>query len=138
MSKFRRGEWSNWAGNQRMRPVAFERPETESELSSLVERAHGRRQKVKAVGTGHSFTSTALTDGYLVDMSNLGQLVAVDRDAMTVTVGAGITIADLNVTQPRRHRLPDDQRGHLDVHPWHRQSLQRLGRAGSGAPPRDR
>lgn len=98
MSQVRRGVWSNWAGNQRMRPISIARPESEQELSSLVERANSHRQKVKAVGTGHSFTSTALTDGHLVDMSNLGQLVAVDRDAMTVTVGAGITIADLNVT----------------------------------------
>ena len=98
MARIRRGEWRNWAGNQRMRPVTIECPKSEQELSSVVERAHSRRQKVKAVGTGHSFTSTALTDGHLVDMSGLGRLIAVDRDASTVTVGAGITISDLNQT----------------------------------------
>lgn len=92
MARLRRGVWSNWAGNQRCRPENVEQPTTEDELASIV----ARSRRVKPVGTGHSFTGAALTDGRLVDMSGLRRLVDVDRANGTVTVEAGITIADLN------------------------------------------
>lgn len=92
MATVRRGVWSNWAGNQRIRPEGFDRPATEDQLAALV----GSARRVRAVGTGHSFTGAALTEGRLVSMDHLRRLVAVDREAGTVTVEAGITIADLN------------------------------------------
>ena len=92
MATVRRGVWSNWAGNQSIRPEGFDRPTNEDQLASLVSSA----RRVRAVGTGHSFTGAALTDGRLVSMDDLRRLVAVDREAGTVTVEAGITIADLN------------------------------------------
>lgn len=92
MATVRRGVWSNWAGNQSIRPESFDRPTNEDQLASLVSSA----RRVRAVGTGHSFTGAALTDGRLVSMDDLRRLVAVDREAGTVTVEAGITIADLN------------------------------------------
>lgn len=92
MATVRRGVWSNWAGNQSIRPEGFDRPTNEDQLASLVSSA----RRVRAVGTGHSFTGAALTDGRLVSMDDLRRLVAIDRGAGTVTVEAGITIADLN------------------------------------------
>ena len=92
MATVRRGVWSNWAGNQSIRPEGFDRPTNEDQLASLVSSS----RRVRAVGTGHSFTGAALTDGRLVSMDDLRRLVAVDREAGTVTVEAGITIADLN------------------------------------------
>jgi len=61
-----------------------------------VRRAAEARRTVKAIGSGHSFTSTAVTDGEMIRLDHLRRLVAVDRAASTVTVEAGITIADLN------------------------------------------
>lgn len=92
MARVRRGVWTNWAGNQRIRPEGFDQPVSENDVASLVSSA----RRVRAVGTGHSFTGAALTDGRLVSMSHLRRLVAVDREAGTITVEAGITIADLN------------------------------------------
>ena len=62
MGTIRRGRWTNWAGNQTARPASIENPATEADVVRIVERAAERGTRVKAVGTGHSFTSTALTD----------------------------------------------------------------------------
>ena len=97
MSNIRRGVWTNWAGNQTARPSAVHRPANEDELSAIVSRAANDRTTVKALGSGHSFTATSVTTGAMIDMSRLGRLIAVDRAASTVTVEAGITIADLNL-----------------------------------------
>ena len=97
MSNIRRGVWTNWAGNQTARPSAVHRPANEDELSAIVSRAANDRTTVKALGSGHSFTATSVTTGAMIDMSRLSRLIAVDRAASTVTVEAGITIADLNL-----------------------------------------
>ena len=59
--------WSNWAGNQRCR-VPVMRPTSEPELCRIVADAASAGLTVKAVGAGHSFTDTALTDGILLDL----------------------------------------------------------------------
>ncbi|MEK8172784.1 FAD-binding protein [Streptomyces sp. M19] len=45
--------------------------------------------RVKAVGTGHSFTATAATDGLQIRPERLVGIRALDRAAGTVTVAAG-------------------------------------------------
>jgi L-gulonolactone oxidase len=51
---------------------------------------------VKVVGAGHSFTDIACTSGYQVHLDRYNRVLAVDRDAATVTVQSGITLAELN------------------------------------------
>lgn len=97
VGRLRGNSWSNWAGNQTARPHVIERPSDEDAVVEIVRRAIDTGRTVKAVGTGHSFTSTALTSGHLVIMDSLRRIIDVDRSAGTVTVGAGITIGDLNL-----------------------------------------
>jgi L-gulono-1,4-lactone dehydrogenase len=87
--------WRNWAGNQQCAPYAVERPRSEPEVVALVQAAAEAGRRVKVVGSGHSFTGIACTDGHMVDLSDYRRVVAHDRDARTVTVQAGITLADL-------------------------------------------
>ena len=88
--------WRNWAGNQQSHPLSIEEPRTVSELASLVAEASSRGEKVKAVGSGHSFTSAAATDGRMVRLDNLTGISQVDRTKNQVTVGAGTRLSDLN------------------------------------------
>jgi len=71
-------------------------PRTVSELASLVAEASSRGEKVKAVGSGHSFTSAAATDGRMVRLDNLTGISQVDSTKNQVTVGAGTRLSDLN------------------------------------------
>ena len=88
--------WRNWARNQVARPLSIEAPETEDEVALLVARAAERGETVKVVGSGHSFTSAAVTDGRMLRVDRLKGIRSVDTDSMTVTVGAGTSLTDLN------------------------------------------
>ena len=93
--------WSNWAGNQRANPMSVESPRDLAELAGVVERAASRGERVKVVGSGHSFTPAAVTDGRLVRVDALSGIRSIDRGRGTVTVGAGTTLADLNLLLAR-------------------------------------
>ena len=83
--------WSNWTGDQRCAPAAIARPESEAELAAVV-RAAAARGPVRAVGSGHSFTDAACTDGTMVDLSRMQGVLDAEPEEACVTVEAGITL----------------------------------------------
>ena len=96
MARPRKPVWSNWAGNQSCSPAAINRPTTEHDLVRVVKEAAAAERRVKVVGSGHSFTDIALTDGVLIDMVQYDQLLGFDQERRTVTVQAGIPLSRLN------------------------------------------
>ena len=94
--------WTNWAGNQAMSPVRVVSPGTVDEVSRAVRAAERNRLRVKAIGSGHSFTGIGLTDGVLVRMDRLDALIGVDHDTCRVTVQGGMPLHRLNATLARR------------------------------------
>ncbi|MEV6022139.1 D-arabinono-1,4-lactone oxidase [Streptomyces sp. NPDC052036] len=95
------GTWRNWAGNITARPLREITPASVEELSDAVRRAAEDGLKVKAVGTGHSFTAAAATDGVLIRPQLLAGIRAIDRTAGTVTVEAGTPLKRLNAALAR-------------------------------------
>ncbi|WP_409469221.1 D-arabinono-1,4-lactone oxidase [Streptomyces sp. HC307] len=95
------GTWRNWGGTVTARPVRAVMPASVEELSAAVARAAEDGLKVKAVGTGHSFTSIAATDGVLIRPQLLTGIRNIDRDAGTVTVEAGTPLKRLNMALAR-------------------------------------
>lgn len=89
--------WTNWAGNQTARPRSWERPTSVGQLAEIVRDAAQQSRRVKVVGSGHSFTATAIADDVLVDLSGMKGVGIVDAAAGQVEVAAGTTIAELNV-----------------------------------------
>ena len=89
--------WRNWAGNQKANPVSIVAPRSVGELAALVASASGKGQKVKAVGSGHSFTSAAATNGRMIRLENLSGILHIDHASCQVTVGAGTRLSDLNM-----------------------------------------
>ncbi|WP_060177882.1 D-arabinono-1,4-lactone oxidase [Streptomyces sp. IMTB 1903] len=88
--------WRNWAGNVTATPTRVVTPASVGELQEAVRRAAADGLRVKAVGTGHSFTAAAATDGVLVRPQALAGIRSIDRAAGTVTVAAGTALKDLN------------------------------------------
>ncbi|MER6783927.1 D-arabinono-1,4-lactone oxidase [Streptomyces sp. NPDC000658] len=95
------GTWRNWGGNVVARPAREVTPASVDELAEAVRRAAEDGLKVKAVGTGHSFTSIAATDGVLIRPQLLTGIRKIDRDDMTVTVEAGTPLKRLNLALAR-------------------------------------
>jgi L-gulono-1,4-lactone dehydrogenase len=95
------GTWRNWGGTVASRPVREVTPASVDELADAVRGAAEDGLKVKAVGSGHSFTSIAATDGVLIRPQLLTGIRSIDRDAMTVTVEAGTPLKRVNVALAR-------------------------------------
>jgi L-gulono-1,4-lactone dehydrogenase len=124
----RSGTWRSWAGNVTARPVREVTPASVEELSAAVRQAAEDGLKVKAVGTGHSFTAAAATDGVLIRPQLLTGIREIDREAGTVTVEAGTPLKRLNGALARgpvahehgRHHGADGVRRDQHRHPRHR------------------
>jgi xylitol oxidase len=74
----------NWAGNHTYRAERVVRPTSTDELQDLVARA----ERVRALGSRHSFTDLTDTDGLLVSLADLPPELALDESARTVSVSA--------------------------------------------------
>ncbi|HEY4462834.1 MAG TPA: D-arabinono-1,4-lactone oxidase [Streptosporangiaceae bacterium] len=86
------GRPANWARN-----VVFsgqvERPSSVPELRDIV----GRGERVRALGSGHSFNRIADTTGVLVSTAGLPPEVEIDKERAVVRVAAGVRYGDLAV-----------------------------------------
>ena len=88
--------WQNWAGNQTMHPTAVERPSSVEDVVRAVKEAAAADRRVKAIGSGHSFTGIGLTDGVLLRLDRLARLVGVDTATGRVVVEGGLPLHRLN------------------------------------------
>jgi FAD-linked oxidoreductase len=84
------------------RPASIVHPVGEDELCRVVKDAAAAGQTVKAVGAGHSFTATAVTEGWLVVLDRYDRVLDVDTVNYRITVQAGITLSSLNDELDRR------------------------------------
>jgi xylitol oxidase len=81
----------NWAGNVEFSAADVHRPGSVAELQGIVAGA----ERVRALGSGHSFNRIADTDRALVRLDGLPQVVRLVPDRRTVTVSAGMRYAEV-------------------------------------------
>jgi L-gulono-1,4-lactone dehydrogenase len=105
--------WRNWAGNQEARPAKVVAPVDAAGVADAVTAAVVGGRHVKAVGSGHSFTGVAVTDGHMVRLDRMADLLAVDRETGLVTVQAGMPIHRLNAVLAE-HGLAMTNLGDID------------------------
>jgi len=105
---------SNWARNQRCVPDAVYQPASTDEVARIVRQAHEAAQRVKVIGAGHSFTATAMTDGVMLRLDNMTQILNVDREVGQVHVQAGATLHDF-CRELHNHGLALPNLGDIDV-----------------------
>lgn len=77
-----------------MRPQSVARPVSVDEVVEVVREAAASGIRVKAVGSGHSFTGIAVATGIQLDLSGLTGLVRLDRATSRATFAAGTTLHD--------------------------------------------
>lgn len=88
--------WRNWSGLATANPAQVLAPADSAEVADAVVAARSNGLHVKMVGSGHSFTDIASTDGLMLVPDRLVGISSLDRDAMTVTVLAGTSLWMLN------------------------------------------
>ncbi len=106
--------WRNWAGDEGCAPAALERPGSAAEIAGALERAAAAGQRVRVVGSGHSFTDVACSDGRLLSLERMGRVLDVDRASGRVRVEGGISIHALNEALAA-HGLAFENLGDIDV-----------------------
>jgi len=86
---------TNWAGNVTFAADRVVTPSTVDELAAVVGAAAARGSRVSALGTGHSFSRIADTDGVLIRTDRLRAIGPIDSAAHTVTIESGVRFAEL-------------------------------------------
>lgn len=84
--------FQNWAGNVRFEPREIVRPRDVASLQAIIRTARERRETVRVVGAGHSFSPLIESRGVLLDLAGMSGLIRVDADARTATFWAGTPI----------------------------------------------
>ena len=87
------GQFKNWAGNVVFGASRRAQPGTLTEVQELV----ASSDRIRAVGTGHSFSSIADTTGVHISLANLDPDLRISTDRSFVTVGAGIKYGELAI-----------------------------------------
>jgi xylitol oxidase len=82
---------TNWAGNYTFTARELKYPDSVTEAQSIVSAA----QKVRVLGSGHSFNDIADSEGTQLSLHKLQRVVRIDPDRQRVTVDGGIRYGDL-------------------------------------------
>jgi FAD-linked oxidoreductase len=106
--------WRNWGGNQQAVAATVLTPATVDDVAALVKEANAAGRRVKAVGSGHSFTDIAATTDQRLHLHRLDGLIAFDRNTKLVTVQAGMPMYKLN-TLLAEHGLAVPNLGDIDA-----------------------
>lgn len=82
---------SNWGGNVAFTARRLHHPESVARLQEIV----ARSGRVRALGTRHSFSTVADTDGEHVSTARLPAVIDIDPAARTATVGSGLRFGEI-------------------------------------------
>ena len=88
---------STWAGTYTFTAPRIENATSVAEVQRVVSEAATARQRVRALGTRHSFNGLADTDGTLLTVTGIDPDPVLDEAEGTVTVGSGIRYGELAV-----------------------------------------
>ena len=98
-----RKTWKNHTATQVVQPLRFEAPPDLKAIQNMLTRAKKTGDRVKAVGSGHSFSDVAVTTDILVETHQLNRELPleavrsnIDRSTL-LNIESGITIHDLNI-----------------------------------------
>jgi len=88
--------WRNWSGTESATGVELLRPASADELAAAVKTAAEQGKKLKAVGSGHSFTGCSVPEQVMIRLDGLSSITNADKESGRVTVGAGTDLRKLN------------------------------------------
>jgi FAD-linked oxidoreductase len=88
--------WRNWAGTESATGVEILRPGSVDEVAAAVKAAAEQGKRLKAVGSGHSFTGCSVPEQVMIRLDGLASITRADQQSGRVTAGAGTGLRKLN------------------------------------------
>ncbi len=85
-------KWQNWSKSVTCFPKVIEYPSTEEQIAELVKKANLNNQKIRVVGSGHSFSPIVETNDILVSLDKLSGLIQADINTKTAELWAGTKV----------------------------------------------
>lgn len=88
--------WTNWARIASCQPTYLHYPVTSAHIKEILDYARKHEESVKVVGSGHSPSTIACTDGHMINLKRYNRVLSINREECLVKVEAGITLHELN------------------------------------------
>jgi L-gulono-1,4-lactone dehydrogenase len=88
--------WTNWGRNQSVSPRRVEKVTSAHDVAGVIKDAIRRGQRVKAVGSGHSFSAIAVPSDVQITLEVGGAPVDIDAETGLAEVPAGLELHRLN------------------------------------------
>ncbi len=86
-------KWTNWAANHSCEASNYYEPETEEDICTIVSNAGSKGQRIRVVGSGHSFSPIALCEDVLISLKQFRKIISIEGNL--VTCQAGIFLHEL-------------------------------------------
>src|SRR4051812_22973737 len=81
-TKSKRRKWQNCVCNQIIEPLQYLKPQTLDELVDIIVYAQEHQCKLKAVGSGHSFSDIVQTADFLVDCHGMNHPIPLQKELL--------------------------------------------------------
>ncbi|WP_216212538.1 D-arabinono-1,4-lactone oxidase [Amycolatopsis aidingensis] len=88
--------WTNWAGTASATPQRVHKPRSVAEIARAVTDSAVEGRRVRAWGSGHSFSPVAVADCDALDLTQWAGIASADLETGLVTVRSGTTLRRLN------------------------------------------
>jgi len=85
----------NWSGLEKWSPSEILFPESEEAIQKIVKAALDKKQKIRIIGSGHSFTKLCVTNDILISLDKYQGLVQVDQSSKQVIIKGGTKLKKL-------------------------------------------
>lgn len=107
------GTWSNFPRRFSVRPERVVVPENLEDLRSLLREAENEGNRIRVVGSGHSYSDIAIAPETQVFLRRLNRVLEVDLERQQLTVEGGITLREIRA-EMQRHGLAFQNMGDID------------------------
>lgn len=87
--------WHNWGNNQICEPKEILYPSSLKEVQDLIKRVGKEKEKIRFLGSSHSWSDLICTSGYLINTDKLNKVIEINKQSRTVKVEGGIKLKNL-------------------------------------------
>jgi L-gulono-1,4-lactone dehydrogenase len=87
--------FENWSGLHGSTPRRWDSPSSEAELAELLSRASREGRRVRAVGSGHSWSDVAVPEDIALDLRRHTGVVSIDEQDPSIVVRAGTRLEEI-------------------------------------------
>ncbi|KAI7905527.1 D-arabinono-1,4-lactone oxidase-domain-containing protein [Cokeromyces recurvatus] len=88
--------FQNWAKTFQCKPELYFTPSTEEQIQKIINLARSLHKPVKVIGSGHSPSDLACTNGFMISIDRLDNLLGIDKKNCRATVEAGMKLHKLH------------------------------------------